>query len=78
MESARTTKGSAPWRRSFGFTGGHFHDNWGNDQFRKVVLNGFLWLAKVDVPQAGVESEVTEEDLNSNLDPKPQRRKKKK
>ena len=25
--------------RGFGFTGGHFHDNWGNDDFRKVVLN---------------------------------------
>ena len=64
--------------RGFGFTGGHFHDNWGNDQFRKVVLNGFLWLAKVDVPETGVESQVTDEDLNANLDPKPQRRKKKK
>lgn len=63
--------------RGFGFTGGHFHDNWGNDQFRKVVLNGFLWLAKVEVPQAGVESKVTEEDLNANLDPKPGRKRKK-
>ena len=25
--------------RGFGFTGGHFHDNWGNDDFRKTVLN---------------------------------------
>jgi Trehalose utilisation len=29
--------------RGFGFTGGHYHDNWGNDEFRKVVLNAFLW-----------------------------------
>ena len=27
--------------RGFGFTGGHFHWNWGNDNFRKVVLNGY-------------------------------------
>jgi type 1 glutamine amidotransferase len=57
--------------RGFGFTGGHFHDNWSNDQFRKVVLNAFLWLAKADVPSKGVESHVTAADLEANLDPKP-------
>jgi hypothetical protein len=56
--------------RGFGFTGGHFHDNWGNDQFRKVVLNAFLWLAGAEVPAKGVESTVTPEDLDANLDPK--------
>ena len=56
--------------RGFGFTGGHYHDNWGNDQFRKVVLNAFLWLAHVEVPENGVESKVTESLLKSNLDPK--------
>jgi hypothetical protein len=56
--------------RGFGFTGGHFHDNWGNDQFRKVVLNAFLWISKVDVPENGVESKVTRADLDANLDPK--------
>jgi len=57
--------------RGFGFTGGHFHDNWENDQFRKVVLNAFLWLAKAEVPEKGVESQVTKADLDANLDPKP-------
>jgi type 1 glutamine amidotransferase len=56
--------------RGMGFTGGHFHDNWGNEDFRKVVLNSFLWLAKVDVPEGGVESQVTAADLDKNLDPK--------
>jgi hypothetical protein len=56
--------------RGFGFTGGHFHDNWGNDQFRKVVLNALVWLAKAEVPEAGVESRVSADDLNANLDPK--------
>lgn len=59
--------------RGFGFTGGHFHDNWGNDQFRKVVLNAFLWLAKAEVPETGVESKVTNADLDANLDPKPKK-----
>lgn len=56
--------------RGFGFTGGHFHDNWGNDDFRKVVLNALCWVAKVDVPKDGIASSVTKEDLDANLDPK--------
>jgi type 1 glutamine amidotransferase len=63
--------------RGFGFTGGHFHDNWGNNDYRKVVLNSLLWLAKVDVPQDGVESKVSKADLDANLDPKQPRKKKK-
>lgn len=56
--------------RGFGFTGGHFHKNWGNDNFRKVVLNAILWTARMDVPPDGVPSEVTTEDLKKNLDVK--------
>ncbi|MCU0876860.1 MAG: ThuA domain-containing protein [Pirellulaceae bacterium] len=56
--------------RGFGFTGGHFHDNWGNDQFRKVVLNGLVWLAGAEVPAKGIDSQVTKEELDANLDPK--------
>jgi type 1 glutamine amidotransferase len=41
--------------RSFGFTGGHDHWNWGNENFRKVVLNGIVWCAKGEVPKQGVE-----------------------
>ena len=61
--------------RGFGFTGGHFHDNWRNNQYRKVVLNALLWLAQAEVPAGGVQSQVTPADLDANLDPKPQRRK---
>ena len=56
--------------RGFGFTGGHYHRNWGNENIRKVVLNGILWVAKVEVPADGVKSTVTAEDLEQNLDPK--------
>src|SRR5262245_51820052 len=56
--------------RGFGFTGGHTHANWGNDNQRKVVLNAILWIAKVDVPGNGVESTVTPEQLKANLDTK--------
>lgn len=56
--------------RGFGWTGSHFHRNWGHDDFRKLVLNAILWTAKVEVPDNGVQSKVTEEDLLANLDPK--------
>ncbi len=57
--------------RGFGFTGGHFHKNWGNDDQRKLVLNAILWTAKADVPANGVESKISAEDLEANLDEKP-------
>jgi hypothetical protein len=42
---------------------------------RKVVLNAMLWITKIEVPENGVESKVTEEDMAANLDPKPARKK---
>jgi hypothetical protein len=56
--------------RGFGFTGGHFHDNWGNNNFRKTILNALVWVAKGDVPKNGIESRVASADLDANLDPK--------
>lgn len=56
--------------RGVGFTGGHYHKNWGDDNFRKIVLNAMLWVAKAEVPKDGVPSKVTEDDLKQNLDPK--------
>jgi hypothetical protein len=56
--------------RGFGFTGGHFHKGWGNDDQRKLVLNAILWTAKAEVPASGVNSKVTEAELEANLDPK--------
>jgi hypothetical protein len=55
--------------RGFGFTGGHVHWNWGNDDFRKLVLNAIVWCAKLDVPEEGVPAgKVTAEDLLTNHD----------
>jgi type 1 glutamine amidotransferase len=62
--------------RGFGFTGGHYHHNWGDDNFRKVVLNAILWTAKADVPKDGVQSSISKEQLQENLDSKGERKKK--
>ena len=57
--------------RGIGFTGGHWHYNWAIEDYRRMVLNGIVWVAGLDVPQEGVKSEpLTEEDLNANLDEK--------
>lgn len=44
--------------RGFGFTGGHVHANWGNDNFRKLVLNAIAWTAKIKVPDDGIKTET--------------------
>jgi hypothetical protein len=56
--------------RGVGFTGGHFHRNWKNDDFRKVVLNALLWICKVEVPKDGVESSVSDAEIAANWDNK--------
>jgi Trehalose utilisation len=56
--------------RGIGFTGGHFHKNWKDDNFRKVVLNAAVWICKLNVLPDGVASSVTAADLKQNLDPK--------
>ena len=57
--------------RGFGCTGAHYHFNWAQDDFRKVVLNSVLWIAHVDVPKDGVASaRPTIDQLLENLDPK--------
>ena len=56
--------------RGFGITGAHYHKNWADDNFRKTVLNAIVWIAKADVPQDGVKSEITADDLAANLDNK--------
>ena len=56
--------------RGFGCTGAHFHRNWANEDFRRLMLNALVWTAGLDVPAAGVASAVTTEDLAANLDEK--------
>jgi type 1 glutamine amidotransferase len=56
--------------RGFGFTGGHYHKNWGDENFRKLMLNAIVWAAHGDVPPEGIASTVTAEQLAANQDKK--------
>lgn len=55
--------------RGLGFTGGHFHDNWANDDLRKFMLNAIVWAAKLEVPAEGVSTPTpSQAELESYLD----------
>ncbi|MFT4613467.1 MAG: type 1 glutamine amidotransferase [Bacteroidia bacterium] len=55
--------------RSFGFTGGHFHWNWGHEHYRKLVLNGIAWSAGVQIPPQGMPaSALSFTQLDQGLD----------
>ena len=58
--------------RGFGFTGGHFHWNWGDPNFRKVVLNAIVWTAHDEIPEDGIKIRpLTLSQLEANQDYKP-------
>jgi type 1 glutamine amidotransferase len=56
--------------RGFGFTGGHFHWNWGQPTFRRLVLNAIVWSAHGEVPAGGVGAvePLTVTQLQENQD----------
>ena len=56
--------------RGFGCTGAHFHRNFGDEQFRKLMLNAIAWTAGLDVPESGIVSKISDDELAANLDPK--------
>jgi len=55
--------------RGFGYTGGHFHWNWGQDDNRKLALNALAWICQADVPAGGIASgRPTLDELKANQD----------
>ncbi len=57
--------------RGFGFTGAHYHRNWGNDNFRKLALNAIAWVAHAEIPAAGIATPTpSKAALEAGLDDK--------
>lgn len=55
--------------RSFGYTGGHFHWNWGRPELLRLVCNAIVWTANVEIPTDGVAVERrTVRQLQENQD----------
>ena len=62
--------------RSFGFTGGHFHWNWVNDDQRRLVTNAIRWTAGDMIESGGSSLGDTKLDMdrlyeNQDYNPKP-------
>ncbi len=43
--------------RSFGFSGGHYHWNWGNPEIIKLVSNAIVWTAGAEISEAGLTTQ---------------------
>lgn len=56
--------------RGFSFTGADLHKSWAYESQRKLVINGILWCAKLDVPEAGAKTTFSEGDIKVNIDKK--------
>jgi hypothetical protein len=61
--------------RTFVFTGGHAHKEWGLEGMRRFVANGILWSAGLDVPPGGAPVALDPGDLARYLDPVPAKKK---
>jgi hypothetical protein len=57
--------------RSFAFTGCDLHRNWGVEGQRRLVTNGVLWSAGVEIPEGGAPVPLAGGALTANLDAKP-------
>ncbi len=49
--------------RSFGFSGLHFHENWKQLAYRRLVAQGILWTLKMPIPKHGLAVDVSDKDL---------------
>jgi hypothetical protein len=65
-----TTSGTVCWSwdrpdggRSFGFTGLHFHENWQQEWYRRLIAQATLWTLKRDIPAKGLDVTVADQDL---------------
>ena len=57
--------------RSFSLTGAHNHKTWALPGLRRLVVNGILWSAKVEIPKTGAPVELDPADLMTHLERKP-------
>jgi len=74
QETIAWTKERPDGGRGFGFTGGHYHVNWANQDFRQMLVNAVLWTAKVKIPKSGAPCKLEPGEIEKNLDPKPGRK----
>jgi len=55
--------------RSFGFSGGHFHDHWRRPEYRRLLAQAVLWTLQLPIPDQGLAVPVSEADLRLDAAP---------
>ncbi len=56
--------------RSFGYSGGHFHENWSRTEYRRLMTQAVLWSLKLSIPEEGVDVAIADGVLS--LPPTPE------
>jgi hypothetical protein len=56
--------------RSFVFTGGHLHKSLAEEGYRRFLINGILWSARVEIPRAGAPVTLAPGDLTPTAEPR--------
>ena len=49
--------------RSFGFSGGHFHENWRRSEYRRLIAQAILWSLKQPIPSQNFPAALVETDF---------------
>ncbi len=49
--------------RSFGFSGLHFHKNWEQIEYRRLVMQGILWTLNEKIPVEGLRLDLTKKEI---------------
>lgn len=57
--------------RAFAFTGCDLHKNWQVESQRRLVINGILWSANIDIPTTGAKVSMDPASLTKYWDAKP-------
>ncbi|HWA97411.1 MAG TPA: ThuA domain-containing protein [Pirellulales bacterium] len=55
--------------RSFTFTGAHLHASLAQEGYRRLLTNGILWTAGLEIPETGAPVELAPGRLDSYLSP---------
>lgn len=53
--------------RAFTFTGCHLHSSFDQEGYRRLLVNGILWSAGIDVPKGGAPVVLAKENLGKYL-----------
>lgn len=56
--------------RAYTFTGGHDQKNWGQEGLRKMVANGILWAAGLEIPKDGAPVAYKDEEIMWHVEPR--------